>query len=68
MAEFIVTCDVPFEVDNQGDLSCPGIVSQFERSQTVDDLSQSEIGNLAAAVLVLFTIAFVFRQVRRQFF
>ena len=68
MPEFIVTCDVPFAIDNQGDLSCPGIASQYERTQTISDLSQSEIGDLSAVVLFLFATAFAFRMVRKLFF
>ena len=68
MPEFIVTCDVPFVIDNQGDLSCSGIASQYERTQTVSDLSQSEIGQLVTAVLILLAITFSFRMVRRMMF
>ena len=67
MPEFIVTCDVPFVIDNQGDLSCSGIASQYERSQTISDLSQFEIGELSAVVLFLFSVAFGFRLVRKMF-
>lgn len=70
MAEFIVTCDVPFVVAGPNNrVHCPsGNIMSHERPVVVADLSQTEIGDLAAAVLILFTLAFVFRQVRRQFF
>jgi hypothetical protein len=68
MSEFIIACDVPFDVDALGGISCTGNVVQYERPVAIADLSQSEIGDLSAAVLILFTIAFVFRKVRKQFF
>lgn len=69
MPEFIATCDVPLEVRNNGNIFCPtGNITIHERQDYISDLSQSEIGELSAAVLILFTIAFVLRQVRKQFF
>ena len=70
MAEFIVTCDVPFIVGgaNNG-VRCPtGNIQVHEQSQTIADLSQSEIGELSAAVVILFTIAFVFRAIRKMMY
>jgi len=66
MAEFILTCDEPFSVKSNGDISCVGIVGQYEKPVSVADLSQVEIGQLSAAVVLLFTIAYVFRLVRKM--
>lgn len=68
MAEFIVTCDVPLDVRNNGNIYCPtGNILVHERSQTISDLSQSEIGDISAVVLFLFSLAFGFRLVRKMF-
>ena len=69
MPEFIITCDVPFSVRNNGNVFCStNNTVTHEHSKYISDLSASEIGELSSAVLILFSIAFVFKQVRRQFF
>ena len=67
MSELIVTCDVPFTVDALGYLKCSGELSHYERPITVGDLSQSEIGELSSVIVLLFSMAFVFRFVRKMF-
>ena len=64
MAEFIITCDVPFTIDNEGDLSCAGIASQYEKPQTIADLSQAEIGSLSGAVLLLFAAVYAIKMIK----
>ena len=64
MSEFIVTCDVPFTIDNQGDLSCSGVASQYEKPQTISDLSQAEIGSISASVLLLFAAVYAIKMIK----
>jgi hypothetical protein len=49
-----------------GEIICQGSLSVVEYSPTLSDLSMSEVEGLLAAVLLLFSISFVFRFVYNQ--
>lgn len=67
MPSYVIQCDQSFTVDAQGVVSCHGTASVIQTPTMLNDLSATEIGQLSAAVLALFCLAFGIRFLVKQF-